>query len=83
MHRPAHFSDADWADYLQCQAEHDDLLDQVADREAQIEQGLIDTYDDYEFDFASPARTAQQPRPARHNSPLSPGSASRKSSRRR
>ncbi|KOT79110.1 hypothetical protein ADK70_31860 [Streptomyces rimosus subsp. pseudoverticillatus] len=83
MKRPAHYSDTDWAEYQQCQAEHDDIMNQVADREAQIEQGLIDTYDDYEFDFTSPARPAQQPRPARQSPPIPTGSAARKSSRRR
>lgn len=34
LNRPDHFNDADWADYQQCQAEHDDLMAQTADREA-------------------------------------------------
>ncbi|MFB8017036.1 hypothetical protein ACFC36_00570 [Streptomyces rubiginosohelvolus] len=53
MKRPPHLSDADWADYQQCQAEHDDLMEQVADREAQLERELIPTYDKYELDFST------------------------------
>ncbi|MEE4544012.1 hypothetical protein V2S66_18800 [Streptomyces sp. V4-01] len=44
-------SDSEWADWQQCQDEHDDLMSQVADREYQMESGLIDSYDEYEFDF--------------------------------
>ncbi|MEU3188428.1 hypothetical protein ABZ707_30175 [Streptomyces sp. NPDC006923] len=51
MNRPDHFSDADWAEYQQCQAEHDDLMAQVAKRKAQMEHDLVDAYDEYEFDF--------------------------------
>lgn len=52
LNRPAHFSDADWAEYQQCQAEHDHLMAQVADREAQLEDDLIAAYDEYELDFS-------------------------------
>ncbi|MFD6624776.1 hypothetical protein [Streptomyces diastaticus] len=52
MKRPPHYSDADWAEYQQCQAEHDDLMAQVAAREAQIEHDLINAADTYEFDFS-------------------------------
>ncbi|MFE5097559.1 hypothetical protein ACFRCI_46655 [Streptomyces sp. NPDC056638] len=79
MNRPANFSDADWAEYQQCQTEHDDLMDQFTDREAQMEQGLLDTYDEYEFDFAP--LSVQQPHPARQLPPARPGSASRGSVR--
>ncbi|WP_406161673.1 hypothetical protein [Streptomyces canus] len=41
LNRPAHFRDADWAEYQQCQAEHDDLMAQVADRAAQLQDDLI------------------------------------------
>ncbi|MEV6535150.1 hypothetical protein AB0M86_37145 [Streptomyces sp. NPDC051639] len=66
--RPTHFSDADWAEYQQCQAEHDDLMAQVADREAQLEHDLLAAYDDYDIDFspvpkpkADPARRTPPP----------------------
>lgn len=78
MNRPAHFNDADWAEYQQCQAEHDDLMDQVADREAQMEQGLIDTYDEYDFDFARPV---QHPGPTPQVPPIPLGPAPRRSRR--
>ncbi|NIY65594.1 hypothetical protein [Streptomyces malaysiensis] len=52
LNRPAHFSDADWAEYQQCQAEHDDLMAQIAEREAQMEHDLIATHDEYELDFS-------------------------------
>ncbi|MFJ8676322.1 hypothetical protein [Streptomyces sp. NPDC093589] len=67
--RPDHFSDADGAEYQQCQAEHEDLMAQAADREAQMEHGLIDTHDEYDFDY-SPDRTTQQSHPARQTPPL-------------
>ncbi|MFG2471545.1 hypothetical protein ACGFXB_39715 [Streptomyces canus] len=45
---------------------------QIADREAHIEHGLIDTYDEYELDFspvpkpeATPARRTPAPRRTR------------------
>ncbi|WP_326812303.1 hypothetical protein OIE62_07580 [Streptomyces scopuliridis] len=52
---------------------------QVADREAEMEHDLIDTYDEYEFDFA--ARPEQKPRPARRIPPLHHAPASRRRSR--
>lgn len=64
LNRPTHFSDADWAAYQQTQAEHDDLMAQIADHEAQMEHDLLGAYDAYEFDSAAPARPEQQPRPA-------------------
>lgn len=51
MKRPANLSDSEWADFQQCQDEEDDLLSQVADREYQMESGLIDSYDEFQFDF--------------------------------
>lgn len=51
LNRPDHFSDADWADYRQRQAEHDDLMAQTAEREAQLEHDLIAAYDEYEVDL--------------------------------
>ncbi|MDX2906789.1 hypothetical protein PV464_43500, partial [Streptomyces scabiei] len=75
LNRPAHFSDADWADYQQCQAEHEDLMTQIAEREAQMEHGLITAYGEYELDFspvpkpeADPARQIPPP----HRTPASP-----------
>lgn len=52
LNRPAHFSDADWADYQQCQADHDDLMAQTADREAHLEHDLIAVYDEYAVDLS-------------------------------
>ncbi|MFE8009039.1 hypothetical protein [Streptomyces sp. NPDC057418] len=74
LNRPAHFSDADWAEYQQCQAEHDDLMAQVADREAHLEHDRIATYDAYELDFTALPKledgpTRQTPPP--HRSPAS------------
>ncbi|WP_405681226.1 hypothetical protein OG239_00135 [Streptomyces sp. NBC_00868] len=60
---PAGLSPADLAEYRHCQDEHFELREQIADREAQIEAGLIDTYDDYPFTWEPPQR---QRRPA-HN----------------
>jgi hypothetical protein len=68
--RPADMSDSDWAEYLQCQDEHDDLMSQVADREYQMESGLIDSYDEFQFDFGplpepkAPTRRITGSRPA-------------------
>ncbi|MCX4776874.1 hypothetical protein [Streptomyces sp. NBC_01264] len=49
MDRPPGLSDADWADYRT--AARDDALIQseLADREAQIEGGLISSYEEYDF----------------------------------
>lgn len=68
MHRPRNLTDEEWADYQQCQDEHDDLMAQVADREAQMEAGLIDSYDEYEFTWEYP-----DPAPRPQNSNAAPG----------
>ncbi|MEU2131778.1 hypothetical protein [Streptomyces sp. NPDC018352] len=71
MNRPAHFSDADWAEYQQCQAENDDLMEQVAERQAQLEH---DQVDGYEFDFTplpGPNRTPTRQPPSLHRAPAS------------
>lgn len=50
--RPAQYaglSAGEAADWQECQSDHDDLMAQLTDREAQIETGLIDTYEDYVF----------------------------------
>ncbi|MCZ4101291.1 hypothetical protein [Streptomyces sp. H39-C1] len=52
---------------------------QVADREAQMEHDLIDTYDAYELDYTP--RPDPKPHPARPISPLLPAPASRRRSR--
>ncbi|MCA1223239.1 hypothetical protein [Streptomyces sp. 8L] len=70
MNRPTGLNETQWADYQQCQAEHDDLIQQVADREAQMENGLIDSYDEYEFDF-SPLPD-HKPAPVEGSSPRPP-----------
>lgn len=38
--RPEGLTDEEWADWLDCQADHDDLGRQAAAREADIENGL-------------------------------------------
>ena len=60
MQRPPNLTDAEWAEWLQCQEEEDELLAQVADREAKLEMGLIDSYDEYEFTWEHPG---SNPRP--------------------
>ncbi|MFI5863725.1 hypothetical protein [Streptomyces sp. NPDC051546] len=49
MNRPSGLSDADWADYRA--AARDDALVQseLADREAQIENGLLSPHEEYDF----------------------------------
>ncbi|MEV7525627.1 hypothetical protein [Streptomyces sp. NPDC091371] len=37
------------ADWQECQREHDDLMGQLAHREALIENGLVDSYEEYAF----------------------------------
>lgn len=54
MQRPPNLTDAEWAEWLQCQEEEDELLAQVADREAKLEMGLTDSYDEYEFTWEHP-----------------------------
>ncbi|MFD5422230.1 hypothetical protein ACFWJT_29980 [Streptomyces sp. NPDC127069] len=58
---PTGLSAADLADYRQAQAEHEDLMQQVADREFQIEAGLIKSYADYRFAWQS--EDLEPPRP--------------------
>ncbi|MDI3418605.1 hypothetical protein [Streptomyces luteolus] len=70
MPRPPHLTNAEWADYKQCQADHDDLMAQVANREAQMERSLIDAYEEYEFVFTSPVRPLQEPLSGRQIPPL-------------
>ncbi|KPI02866.1 hypothetical protein OK074_5016 [Actinobacteria bacterium OK074] len=70
MRRPADMSDDDWIEYQELEDDHNDLMAQCADREAQMENGLNDSYDEYEFDFS--------PLPPKESSP--PPSASPRSS---
>ncbi|MGW5868267.1 hypothetical protein ACWFRJ_39680 [Streptomyces sp. NPDC055239] len=79
LNRPAHLSDADWAEYQHCQAEHDSLVAQVADREAHMEHDLIVSYDEYELDF-SPV-PEQEADPARRTPPPHRTPASRRRTR--
>ncbi|MCY0928219.1 hypothetical protein OTB20_18860 [Streptomyces sp. H27-H1] len=44
-------SDADWADYLQAANDDARIQDELADREAQVENGLISHYDEYGFSW--------------------------------
>ncbi|MEU9288316.1 hypothetical protein AB0D57_27355 [Streptomyces sp. NPDC048275] len=79
MKRPPHISAADWAEYQQCQAEHDDLMAQIADREAQMEHDLIAAYDEYELDFSPIPKPDADP--ARRTPPPHRTAASRRRSR--
>ncbi|MFF8918291.1 hypothetical protein ACF08M_34590 [Streptomyces sp. NPDC015032] len=56
-------------------------MDQFTDRETQMEQGLLDAYDEYDFDFGPSRLSVQPPRPARQLPPTRPGSISRGSIR--
>ncbi|WP_327255393.1 hypothetical protein [Streptomyces sp. NBC_01244] len=51
MQRPPELTEEEWADYRQCQAEENTVLAQVVDREAQLENGLIDSDDEYDFSW--------------------------------
>ncbi|MFD3760506.1 hypothetical protein [Streptomyces sp. NPDC058622] len=44
-------SGADWADYRQAAADDAHIQDEVADRENQVENGLIGSYDEYPFSW--------------------------------
>jgi hypothetical protein len=79
--RPADFSDSEWADFQRCQAEDDDLMSQVADRENQMENGMIDSYGEYEFDF-SPLPEPNAPTPRITNSRPTPSQPQTPSRRR-
>ncbi|MDV9194390.1 hypothetical protein [Streptomyces sp. Wh19] len=54
---------------------------QFTDREAQMEQGLLDAYDEYDFDFGPSRLSVQPPRPAHRLPSFRPGSAPRGSVR--
>ncbi|MFF4371494.1 hypothetical protein [Streptomyces sp. NPDC001594] len=58
---PAGLSASDLTDYHQAQADHDDLMQQVADREFQMETGLIDSYGDYHFIWQDDGHAELQP----------------------
>lgn len=46
---PSGLTGREQRDYLEAQNDHDELMQQVNDREALIENGLIDSYSDYSF----------------------------------
>ncbi|MFJ2021574.1 hypothetical protein [Streptomyces nodosus] len=79
MKRPPHMSAGEWAEYQQCRAEHDDLMAQIADREAQMAHDLIATYDECELDFA-PVPTSEAD-PAHRTPPQQRSPAVRRRSR--
>lgn len=58
---PAGLSAADLADYRQAQAEHDEEMRELADREFQIETGQINSYEEYRFSWQSEGDTPPQP----------------------
>ncbi|OEJ30006.1 hypothetical protein BGK67_00115 [Streptomyces subrutilus] len=53
------------ADWQECQSDHSGLMAQLADREAQMETGLIDDYDAYQFTWDEedpiPSQLSAQP----------------------
>ncbi|MDD9375860.1 hypothetical protein M8Z33_04080 [Streptomyces sp. ZAF1911] len=49
MDRPPGLSDADWADYRAAARDDALLQSELADSEAQIENGLINSYEEYDF----------------------------------
>ncbi|WP_412078790.1 hypothetical protein ACLF6K_35880 [Streptomyces xanthophaeus] len=53
MDRPPGLSDADWADYRTAARDDGLLQNELADREAQIESGLISSYEEYDFTWES------------------------------
>jgi hypothetical protein len=68
LNRPVHFSDADRAECQRRQAEHDDLMAQVAEREAQMEHDLTD--EEYELGSAActePECSPPYPLPPQHS----------------
>ncbi|MFI7356111.1 hypothetical protein ACIBTP_19455 [Streptomyces avidinii] len=65
MQRPPDLTDEAWADYRRCQAEDNTLLEQVVDRAAQLENGLISTYDEYHFTWDIDPVPDEQAWPAR------------------
>ncbi|WP_330334781.1 hypothetical protein OHS33_36895 [Streptomyces sp. NBC_00536] len=74
---PAGLSPADLADYHAAQADHDDLLRQVHDREAQYETGLLTSWTAYHFTWDRHETTpATQPAPCSRTSPAPTADAS-------
>ncbi|MFG3078234.1 hypothetical protein [Streptomyces sp. NPDC048225] len=74
MKRLPHLNATEWAEYQQRQAEHDDLMAQVADDEAQLEHDLIAAYDEYELGAnqeSQPGATPAGRTPPPHRSPAS------------
>ncbi|MEW1723833.1 hypothetical protein [Streptomyces sp. NPDC093109] len=63
LNHPAHFSDADWAEYQQYQAEHEDLVAQVAEHEAQMAHDLIATDNEHELDSRPVPKPGAAPAP--------------------
>lgn len=61
--RPAGLSAADLADYLQAQAEHEEEMRELADREFQIETGQINSYADYRFTWQDEELETDPPPP--------------------
>lgn len=82
MSRPVHLSDADRADDQKRQTKHDDLMNELSEREAQMKQGLTNAYDELDLDVAPPACSAPRPRPTQQTAPLAHTTAPRRSRRR-
>lgn len=56
--RPPGLSAQEAADWQECQDDHDDLMGQLSHREALIENGLIDSYEQYAFTWYRPSPSA-------------------------
>ncbi|MFD7555216.1 hypothetical protein ACFV9E_11875 [Streptomyces sp. NPDC059835] len=70
-------SEQEQADYREAAAENEALLWEVADREARIENGLIDDYADYAFTWESEEPHPDASRPPRAGGPESQGQDAR------
>ncbi|WP_370666692.1 hypothetical protein [Streptomyces sp. IBSBF 2507] len=61
MKRPPHLNATEWAEYQQRRAELDGLMAQVADQDAQMEQDLTCTHDEYELGFSQESQPVVTP----------------------
>ncbi|MFD3938218.1 hypothetical protein ACFWSF_09460 [Streptomyces sp. NPDC058611] len=63
-------SAAERRDWEECEQDYAELMQELADREFQLEVGLIDSYQDYTFTWGRPTEeepeAVQPPRPARN-----------------
>ncbi|MET8298582.1 hypothetical protein ACFYZT_32465 [Streptomyces sp. NPDC001591] len=64
---PAGLSAADLADYLQAQAEHEEEMRELSDREFKVETGQIASYDAYRFTWQEEELDETDPPPPTTN----------------